>query len=60
MWNPCKGACQIEDSRGHLPTPSKRVNEEDVIGKWQKGIIHDVWILEIYSAMFNVIARVDQ
>lgn len=60
MRKPCKGINSIEETSGELPAPHERVDEEHIPGQGNECIVHHIWVLEVNSAVLDVVARVEQ
>ncbi len=59
MRQPCEGIEEVKHDCSYLPVPAEGIDEEKVPRKRNHGIIHDIWILKVNSAVFYIIARVD-
>lgn len=57
VWQPAETARKIEDDLGELPRPGEGIDEEDIEGEGDEGIVHHIRILEVNSTILNVIAR---
>ena len=60
VGEPGEGITHIEDDGGQLPGPAEGVNEEDVVGEGDEGVVHAVWVLQVNRAVLDVIAGVQE
>lgn len=60
VGHPSIGVEEVEGSTSYIPTPREWINKEDIPGEGDKHIIHAVGVLQIDSAMLDVVAGVDQ
>ena len=60
VGQPREGIAQVEDHARQLPRPPKGVNEEDVVGKRDEGVIHAIRVLQVHCAVLDVIAGVEE
>lgn len=60
MGEPGEASADIEEDLGQLPGPAEGVDEEDVPGQGDQGVIDHVGVLKVDGRVLDVVAGVDQ
>ena len=60
VGHPGEAAREVEEDLGELPGPAEGIDEEDVECEGDEGVVHNVGVLEVNSAVLDVVAGVKE
>jgi hypothetical protein len=55
MRHPGQSIGKIEDCQSELPAPREWINKEYIESKWNRAVVHYVWVFKIDSAVLDII-----